>query len=213
MLTAALRAPDLAADHCWPMPLLETPGHSQASLGQSLVGSLLLSPGSWCTQDFVCALQESVSPVLWKFCDQIPLAFKVKFSGGSQSLRQISRLGNLLWVLELFNSAIISWYNCSSVCGLSAWWLYGGVNGDLLQEEISLDFLLQGNKSWISTGRTDVEAKTPILWPPDVMNWLIWKDPDAVKDWRWEEKGATEDEMVGWHGWLSGYIWASSRSW
>ena len=55
--TASLSAPDPAAGHCRPMPLLETPGHSQASLGQSLVGSLLLSPGSWCTQDFVCALQ------------------------------------------------------------------------------------------------------------------------------------------------------------
>ena len=54
-------APNPAADHCWPMPLLETPGHSQASLGQSLVGSLLLSPGSWCTQGSLCALQESVS--------------------------------------------------------------------------------------------------------------------------------------------------------
>ena len=64
-------------------------------------GTLLLSPGSWCTQGFVCALQESVSPVLWKFCNQIPLASKVKFTGGSQSLFQISRLGNLLWVLEL----------------------------------------------------------------------------------------------------------------
>ena len=47
-------------------------------------------------------------------------------------------------------------------------------------------------------GRTDVEAETPILWPPDVKNWLIWKDPDAGKDWRQEEKGTTEDEMVGW---------------
>ena len=79
--TVALGALNPAAGHCWPMPLLETPGHSQASLGQSLVGSLLLSPGSWCAQCFVCALQESVSPVLCKF-----------------------------------------------------WWLYGGVNGDLLQE-------------------------------------------------------------------------------
>ena len=56
-----------AADHCWPTSLQETPGHSQASLGQSLEGSLLLSPGSWCAQGFVCALQESVSPVLCKF--------------------------------------------------------------------------------------------------------------------------------------------------
>ena len=79
--TATLSAPNPAAGHCQPMPPLETPGHSWASLGQSLVGSLLLSPGSWCAQGSVCALQESVSPVLCKF-----------------------------------------------------WWLYGGVNGDLLQE-------------------------------------------------------------------------------
>ena len=65
------------------------------------MGSLLLSPGSWCTQGLVCAFQESVSPVLWKFCNQILLAFKVKFLGGSQSLCQIPRLGNLLWALEL----------------------------------------------------------------------------------------------------------------
>ena len=96
----ALSVPSPAAGHCRPTPLLETPGHSQASLGQSLVGSLLLSPGSWCTQGFVCALQESVSPVLCKFCNQIWLASKVKFSGGSQSLFQTPRLGNLLWVLE-----------------------------------------------------------------------------------------------------------------
>ena len=61
------------------------------------------------------------------------------------------------------------------------------------------------NQSWIFIGRTDVEAETPILRPPDVKNWLIWKDPDAGKDWRWEEKGTTEDEMVGWHHWLNGH--------
>ena len=76
------QCPQPAADHCWPTPLPETPGHSRASLGQSfVVGSLLLSPGSWCAQGFVCALQESVSLVLCKF-----------------------------------------------------WWLYGGVNGTLLEE-------------------------------------------------------------------------------
>ena len=79
--TATLSALDLAAGHHRSTPLPETPRHSWASLGQSLVGSLLLSSGSWCAQSFVCALQESVSPVLCKF-----------------------------------------------------WWLYGGVNGDLLQE-------------------------------------------------------------------------------
>ena len=66
--TAALSAPDPAAGHCQPTPPAETPGQSGASLGPSLVGSLLLSPGSWYTQAFFCALQESVSPGLCKFC-------------------------------------------------------------------------------------------------------------------------------------------------
>ena len=57
----------------------------------------------------------------------------------------------------------------------------------------------KGNPFWIFIGRTDAEAETPILWPPDVKNWLIGKDPDAGKDWSWEEKGMTEDEIVGWH--------------
>ena len=57
----------------------------------------------------------------------------------------------------------------------------------------------KGNQYWIFTGRTDAEAEAPVLWPPDVKNWLIWKDPEAGKDWRQEEKGMTEDEMVGWH--------------
>ena len=65
--TATLSAPDPAAGYHQPTPLLETPGHSRASLGQSPVGSLLLFPGSWCAQGFVCALQESVSPVLCRF--------------------------------------------------------------------------------------------------------------------------------------------------
>ena len=99
--TVVFHAPDHTAGHCQPTPLLKTPGHSQASLDQSLVGSLLLSPVIWCTQGFACALQESVSPCLCKFCNQIPLASKVKLPGGSQSLCQIPRLGNLLWVLEL----------------------------------------------------------------------------------------------------------------
>ena len=61
----------------------------------------------------------------------------------------------------------------------------------------------KGN-SWIFTGRTDGEAETPILWPPDVKSWLIGKDPDAGKDWRQEEKGTTEDEIVGWNHQLNG---------
>ena len=61
------------------------------------------------------------------------------------------------------------------------------------------------NQSWIFIGRTDVEAETPIIWPPDVKSWLIGKDPDAGKDRRLEEKGMTEDEIVGWHHKLNGH--------
>ena len=60
------------------------------------------------------------------------------------------------------------------------------------------------NQSWISIGRSDVEAETPNLWPPDAKNWLSGKDPDAGKDWK-QEKGITEDEMAGWHHWLYGH--------
>ena len=63
----------------------------------------------------------------------------------------------------------------------------------------------KGNQSWIFIGRTDAEAETPLFWPPDAKSWLIWNDLDAGKDWRWEEKGTTEDEMVGWHHWLNGH--------
>ena len=63
----------------------------------------------------------------------------------------------------------------------------------------------KGNQSWVFIGKTDAEAETPILWSPDAKNWFIGKDPDAGKDWRWEEKGTTEDEMVGWYHWLDGH--------
>ena len=63
----------------------------------------------------------------------------------------------------------------------------------------------KGNQSWIFIERSDAETEIPIRWPPDAKNWLIGKDPDAGKDWRWEEKGMTEDEMVGWHHWLDGH--------
>ena len=63
----------------------------------------------------------------------------------------------------------------------------------------------KGNQPWIFIGRTDAEAETPILWPLGVKNWLTGKDPDAGKDWRQEEKGMTEDEIVGWHHWVNGH--------
>ena len=63
----------------------------------------------------------------------------------------------------------------------------------------------KGDQSWVFIGGTHVEAEAPILWPPDAESWLIWKDSDAGEDWRQEEKGMTEDEMVGWHHWLDGH--------
>ena len=73
--------------------------------------------------------------------------------------------------------------------------------------ESSLDCKIQpvhpkGNQSWVFIGMTNVEAETPIFWPPDAKNWFIWKDPDGGKDWR-QKKGTTENEMVGWHHWLN----------
>ena len=67
----------------------------------------------------------------------------------------------------------------------------------------------KGDQSWVFVGSIDVEAETPIIWPPDVKSWLIWKDPDAGKDWVQEEKGRTEDKMVGWLHWLKwhGFGW------
>ena len=62
----------------------------------------------------------------------------------------------------------------------------------------------KGNQLWIFTGRTDAEAEAPVLWPPDVKSQLIGKDPDVVKNWVQEEKGAPEDEMIGWYHWYSG---------
>ena len=71
----------------------------------------------------------------------------------------------------------------------------------------------KGNQSWVFIGRTDAEAETPKLWPPDAKNWLIWKGPDAGKDWRQKEKGVT-----GWDGWMASptqwaWVWVNFRSW
>ena len=71
----------------------------------------------------------------------------------------------------------------------------------VLQEQVHP----KGYQSWIFIGRTDAEAEAPVLWPLDAKNWLTGKDPDAGKDWRWEERGMAEDEMVGWHHQLNGY--------
>ena len=86
---------------------------------------------------------------------------------------------------------------------LKNWWFWTVVLENTLESLLDCKEIKpvnpKGNQSWIFIGRTDAEAETPILLPPDVKNWLIGKDPDAGKDWRREGKGTTEDEVVGWH--------------
>ena len=87
--------------------------------------------------------------------------------------------------------------------GFAFWWLFWTVGLEkTLESPLDCKEIqsvnAKGNQSWIFIGKTDAEAETSILWSPDVKNWFIGKDPDAGKDWRQEEKGTTEDDMVGW---------------
>ena len=92
---------------------------------------------------------------------------------------------------------------------LKNWWFWTVVLEKTLESPLDCKEIQpvhpKGNQPWIFIGRTDAEAETPILWPPDGENWLIWKDPDAGKDWGQEEKGTIEDEMVGCHYRLNGH--------
>ena len=104
-----------------------------------------------------------------------------------------------MWDLDYKESwALKDW--CFWIVGEDSWESLG-LLGQWLGEPVHP----KGNQSWMFIGRTDAEAETPILWPSDAKNWLVGKDPDAGKDWRQEEKGTTEDEMVGWHHWLYGH--------
>ena len=86
-------------------------------------------------------------------------------------------------------------------CAPNNWWFWTVVLEKTLESPLDCKEIQsvhsKGDQSWVFFGRTDVEAEIPIFWPPDVKNWLIWKDPDAGKDWGQKEKGMTEDEMVG----------------
>ena len=92
---------------------------------------------------------------------------------------------------------------------LKNWWFWTVVLEKTLESPLDCKEIKsvhpKWNQFWIFTGMTDVEAETPILWPPDTKNWFIGKDPYAGKYWRWEEKGMTEGEMVGWHHRLNGH--------
>ena len=92
---------------------------------------------------------------------------------------------------------------CRRIDAFELWW-GGRLQSPLYCKEIQ-PVHPKGDQSWVFIGRTDVEAEAPILWPPDAKSWLIGKDPDVGKDWGQEEKGTTEDEMVGCHHWLNGH--------
>ena len=128
------QCPDPAAGHRCPTSLPETPGYSQGSLGQSLVGSLLLSPGSWCTQGLFVS-SKSLFP---QFCGSSVIKShwppKSNSLGFSVPLLDPEVGKSVVGPRTFLTVQEFIWYNCSSVCGSSAWWLYGGVNGDLLQE-------------------------------------------------------------------------------
>ena len=103
------------------------------------------------------------------------------------------------WVLCMLGVWSWCW---PSVTGWAPCWSCGPESIQVIVKE-SQPVHPKGDQPWVFIGGTDVEAETPIVWPPDVKNWLIWKDPDAGKDWRQEEK-TTDDKMVGWHHWLDG---------
>ena len=122
------------------------------------------------------------------FADKVPSSKSYSFSSSH------------VWMWELdYNK---SW-------ALKNWWFWTVVLEKTLESHLDCKEMKlvqpKGNHSWIFIGRTDAETESPILWPPDVKNWLIGKDLDAGKDWRREEKGTTVDEMVGWHHQLDGH--------
>ena len=127
-------------------------------------------------------------------------------------LNILSRL--VITFLPRSKCLLISWLQSPELDGEESWALKNLYFSTVLSEktlESPLDCKeIQSvhpkrDQSWVFIGRTDVEAETPILWPPHAKSWLIGKDPNAGKDWGQEEKGMTEDEMAGWHHWLNGH--------
>ena len=120
------------------------------------------------------------------------------FASTGPSIWSYSFSSSHVWMWELDHKE--SW-------ALKNWCFWTVIFEKTLESPLSLKeiqpFHPKGDQSWVFIGRIDVEAETPILWPPDAKGWLIWKDPDAGNDRGQEELGMTEDEMVGWHHWLN----------
>ena len=117
-------------------------------------------------------------------------------------------MGSSRWVSKAKHLELCFAHSLPFTSYYEAWFWYHGLGAvdpcSRWSEQTLLSVHPKGSQFWMFIGRTDAEAQTPILWLPDVKNQLIWKDPDAGKDWR-REKGTTEDEMIGWHHWLNGH--------
>ena len=118
---------------------------------------------------------------------------------------------HLVKAMVFFSGHVWMWkLDCEESWALKNWCFWSVVLEKTLESPLDCKEIQpvhpKGDQSWVFIGRTDVEAETPILWPPDAKTWLIWKDPDAGKDWGQEEKEMTEHEMVGWHHWLNGLL-------
>ena len=112
-------------------------------------------------------------------------------------------------IQEIYIGHVWMWeLDCKESWALKNWCFWTMVLEETLENPLDWKEIqpvhAKGNQSWIFIGRTDAEAEVPVLWPPHVKNWFIWQDPDAGEDLRQEAKGTTEDELVGWHHWLSG---------
>ena len=126
--------------------------------------------------------------------------YKQRFANKGPSTQSFGFSSSHVWMWEL---------DCKESWVLKNWCFWTMVLEKTLESPLDCKEIQpvhpKGNQSWIFIGRTDAEAETPVLWPLDGKNWLIWKDPDAGNDWRQDEKGMTVDEMVGWHHWLNGH--------
>ena len=140
------------------------------------------------------------SLILWGITDIVVRLTKAYFANKGPSSQGYGFSSGHVWMWELDYKE--SWVTKN-------WWFWPVVLEKTLESPLDCKEIQpvhpKGNQSWVFIGKTDVEAETPILWPPDVKNWLTGKDPDAGKDWRWEEKGMTKNEMIGWDHQCNGH--------
>ena len=163
------------------------------------------------------------SLIIWKIQIKIEIPLHIHYDGyykgkkAKWNFQKIPSVGKDVEKLEplYVTAANVKWYSWmweldyKESWALKNWCFWTVVLEKTLENPLDCKEIQpvhpKGDQSWVFIGRTDVEAETPILWLPDVKSWLICKDPDGGKDWRWEEKGTTEDEIVGWHHWLNGH--------